>query len=464
MRNLESAARRVLGALGCAMLAGIYLITPAAAGDTTKVGGTIVDEKGNPLAKVEVWFQNATIESKKVGPVKTNGKGKYFLPFLDIGIEPEWKVIPKLSGYLVLKVNYKLIDSQRNDRGSNEAILNSKQDFPAIKPVLVGADGSNTVDFVMVKEAEFNNALREAVAKKQGTAAPAGAAASPGAEAAPAGTAAPGTGAPGTAAPGAEGAAPPPPTKTISEALALMTAGKNDEAIPILKENLERNPNNAPLQFTLGKAYILTKQYDEAIAPLTKALSINATQKGAHFYLGIAAAQSGKDDEAIKEFQAEIPISPEQDSAYSNIASIYEKQGKLDQALDYYKKAEEVNPKRPELHANLAEIYEKKGNQAAAEAEYKALADMDPANAAVTWYNIGALAKNNDKSAEAVKAFKKAVEIDPKYAQAHRELGYALVQQGDFPGAVAQFKQYLDLSPNATDAGEVKAMVRQLSK
>jgi Flp pilus assembly protein TadD len=200
------------------------------------------------------------------------------------------------------------------------------------------------------------------------------------------------------------------------------------------------------------------------VPPLTKALALNANQGGAHFYLGIAHAQMGRDDEAIKEFLAEIPISPDQDAAYSNLASIYEKQGKLDEALDYYKKAAEINPKRPELHASMAAIYEKKGNQAMAEVEYKVLADVDPANAAVTWYNIGAISKNNDKGADAIKAFKKAVELDPQYAQAHRELGYALVQQGDFVGATAHFNKYLELAPGAPDAGEIKSMVRQLSK
>jgi Flp pilus assembly protein TadD len=112
----------------------------------------------------------------------------------------------------------------------------------------------------------------------------------------------------------------------------------------------------------------------------------------------------------------------------------------------------------------MAAIYEKKGNQALAEAEYKALADVDPANASVTWYNIGAIAKNNDKNADAVRAFKKAVELDPKYAQAHRELGYALVQQGDFNGAVEHFKKYVELAPSAPDAGQIKSMVQQLSR
>jgi Flp pilus assembly protein TadD len=436
----------------------------ARAEGTTKVSGSVMDGAGKPLEKVEVWFENARIQGKKVGPVKTNKKGRFIYPYLDVGIEPEWRVVPKHPGYLVLKMDWKLIDSQRNDRGSNEQILNNKQEFPALHPVLVGDSGVNEINFVMVKEEEFNNALRQAILAKQGSAAPPGApAGSPTVPVAPAAAAAPGT----PSAPGAP-VAPPveaaPPGHSVTEAVDLIKAGKSEQAIPILKEFLEKNPNNAPVQFTLGKAMVNAKQFDEAIAPLQKSLSIKPDQQGAHFYLGVAFAQMGRDAEALKEFEAEIPLSPTQDSAYSNAASIYEKQGNLDKAMEYYKKAAELAPQRPELHASMAAIYEKKGDQASAQAEYKALADVDPAHASVTWFNIGAIAKNNDRNDEAVKAFTKAVELDASYAVAHRELGYALVKQGDFKGAVVHFNKYLELAPKAPDAGEIRSMAKQLSQ
>jgi Flp pilus assembly protein TadD len=443
---------------GLACLAGTILVLavgkPAHAEVTAKVTGLVTDDSGQPLEKVEVWFENATIQGKRVGPVKTSKKGKYTYPYLDIAIEPLWRVVPKLPGYLVLKVNWKLIDSQRNDRGTDEQILNTKQEMPSIKPVPVGDTGINEVNFVMVKEADFNNALRQAVATKQG-----GTAAATAPPADPGGSAAP----PGAAA--AASAPPPaPPSHTVTEAVDLIKAGKSDEAVPILKEYLEKTPDNAAVQFTLGKAYINTKQFDLAIPPLQKALALKPDQSGAHFYLGIAYSQMGQDAEALKEFEAEIPISPNQESAYSNAAAIYEKQGNLDKALEYYKKAAEIAPNRPELHASMASIYEKKGDQAAAQAEYKALGEADPAHAAVTWFNIGAIAKNSDRNDEAVKAFQKAVELDPAYAAAHRELGYALVKQGNFKGAVAQFNKYLELSPKAPDAGEIRTMAKQLSQ
>jgi tetratricopeptide (TPR) repeat protein len=441
---------RLLSILFCVALVGPLLSVGVRAGDTTKVDGDITDETGQPLEKVEILFENAKIKGKTTGPVKTNKKGHYVHPTVDIGIEGEWKVVPKLPGYMILRVTWKLVDSQRNDRGSGDQLVNAKQEVPVIKPVPVGGDGVNKVDFVMVKEANFANALRDAVAKqKGGTVGGAESAAAAGTPAGAAGAASAPTSAPG---------------KTVGEALEMMKAGKNEEAIPILKDYADKNPNNAPVQFTLGKALVLTKKYDEAVPPLTKALSVNPNLAGAHFYLGIAHTEMGRDEEAIKEFQAEIPISPEQDAAYSNLASLYEKQGKLDPALENYKKAVEINPGRAELHASLASVYEKKGDQASASAEYKALAEIDPAHAAITWFNVGAIAKNNDKNPDAVRAFKKALELDPGYAAAHRELGYALVKQGDFSEAVAHFKKYLELAPGASDAADIKAMVAQLSK
>jgi tetratricopeptide (TPR) repeat protein len=465
MRRTLTLTERATYALMAAVLLTPLMALPLQAGDTTRLEGVITDNGGKPLEKVEVWFENASIKQKRVGPVKSNKKGHYVHPFLDIG--PDWRVIPSLSGYKVLKVSWRIVDSQRNDRGKSEALMDSKQEIPPVHPVPVGSDGVNEVNFVMVKDAEFNDALRQALAQRQGGAAPASGApgtpapAAPGTPAAPA----PPGGAPApAAAPSPAGAPAGGSGHNVSEALELMKAGKNEEAIPILQDYLEKNPNNGPLQFTLGKAFVMTKRYEEAVPALMKSLALKPDQAGAHFYLGIVHSSMGQDDEALKEFVAEIPISPNEDAAYSNAAALYEKQGKLDEALEYYKKAAEANPKRADLHASMAGIYEKKGNKTAAEAEYKALADIDPNNAAVTWYNIGALAKNNDRNEEAVRAFTKAVELDPNYAVAHRELGYALVKQGDFKGAAVHFNRYVALAPKASDAAEIRDMAKQLGQ
>ncbi|HMC82354.1 MAG TPA: hypothetical protein VKL61_03900, partial [Candidatus Polarisedimenticolia bacterium] len=93
MRNALRRMRSIPSVLTGVIVALLLATGPAVAGETTKVSGDITDDKGQPLAKVEVYFENAAIKSKRVGPVKTNKKGHYIHPFLDIGIEPEWRVV-----------------------------------------------------------------------------------------------------------------------------------------------------------------------------------------------------------------------------------------------------------------------------------------------------------------------------------------------------------------------------------
>jgi len=60
------------------------------------------------------------------------------------------------------------------------------------------------------------------------------------------------------------------------------------------------------------------------------------------------------------------------------------------------------------------------------------------------FYYRGTLGDN----ATAATYFKKAIQIDPAYAAAHNNLGYALSAVGDYAGAEAAFKKYITLMPD----------------
>ena len=64
----------------------------------------------------------------------------------------------------------------------------------------------------------------------------------------------------------------------------------------------------------------------------------------------------------------------------------------------------------------------------------------------------------------ALDAFRKAVEIKPDYARAHRLLAYALLRTGDLKGARQELERYLEIEPDAGDSGEVEALVSSLPK
>jgi tetratricopeptide (TPR) repeat protein len=95
---------------------------------------------------------------------------------------------------------------------------------------------------------------------------------------------------------------------------------------------------------------------------------------------------------------------------------------------------------------------------------YQKVAAIDPHNAAILFFNVGVKAWNENRQEEAVRAYRKAIEIDATYAQAHRELGTALMASQDFAGALKHFQEDLKLNPQAPDAKEIQERIALLKK
>jgi Flp pilus assembly protein TadD len=71
---------------------------------------------------------------------------------------------------------------------------------------------------------------------------------------------------------------------------------------------------------------------------------------------------------------------------------------------------------------------------------------------------------NAGKVAEAKKQFEAAVQANPGHAEAHYQLGMALVNEGNLAGAATEFETYLKLSPSGPNAATAKSLVAQLKK
>src|SRR2546425_2193717 len=141
-------------AAAVAMEVAVAPFHPVHAEGITRGGGVVTDTQGKPLPKVKINFDAVDVK-KKVGPVSTNKDGKFFIAALDISVAKKWKVIADLPGYKTVKVHYEIIDSEKQDRGSGDVILGTKQEFPDLQFALPGDAGRNLVNFIMAKEADF---------------------------------------------------------------------------------------------------------------------------------------------------------------------------------------------------------------------------------------------------------------------------------------------------------------------
>jgi Flp pilus assembly protein TadD len=83
---------------------------------------------------------------------------------------------------------------------------------------------------------------------------------------------------------------------------------------------------------------------------------------------------------------------------------------------------------------------------------------MDPALPSI-WTKLGIAYKDKDCKgcrARAVDALKRATHVDPADVVAHHELGYMYKDDGRRKEAIAEFRRYLALKPDAGDAATVK--------
>jgi tetratricopeptide (TPR) repeat protein len=186
----------------------------------------------------------------------------------------------------------------------------------------------------------------------------------------------------------------------------------------------------------------------------------------------IAASNAGKYDDAIAGFTKAAETQPTCFACFYNIGYAYAQKKEYDQAETNYKKAIELKADYADAYAGLASIYnaQRKFDQAAA-ASAKASelsstlgAPGGAAGGADALFNQGVVLWNGGKIAEAKKAWEGAIQANPNHAEAHYQLGMALVNEGNLPGATSEFETYLKLAPEGPNAATAKGLVAQLKK
>jgi Flp pilus assembly protein TadD len=201
----------------------------------------------------------------------------------------------------------------------------------------------------------------------------------------------------------------------------------------------------------------------------SKEVQAKAAELKKVFEEGVVASRAGNHDDAIAKFQAAAAINDKCFDCYYNIGFSYAQKKEYDKAEEAYKKATEIKPDYAEAYNGLANIYNAQRKfDLAAEASKKAM-DAGPGLAGGAGnpdalFNQGVILWNAGKIPEAKKQFEAVVAAKPDHAEAHYQLGMALVNEGNLQGAAAEFDKYLQLAPTGPNAATAKSLLAQLKK
>jgi tetratricopeptide (TPR) repeat protein len=185
-----------------------------------------------------------------------------------------------------------------------------------------------------------------------------------------------------------------------SKGIELYNSGHFQEAEKVLRDVLKGNPSDLSANYYLGLSVLLQKRQNEALALFLK-VKMNRDKMGQ------------KVRPAVSEYQIQLAL------ARTNIEMKH-----FDEALRNLDAAGKEDPKAADVFV------------------YRGVYYLD-----------------QEKHKEALKELDKAISLDAKNAYAYYYRGMAYFHSGQGAEAGADLKKFLELAPNAPDAGEAKRLV-----
>lgn len=196
------------------------------------------------------------------------------------------------------------------------------------------------------------------------------------------------------------------------------------------------------------------------------------------FNTGMTALQGKQWDAAVEAFSKGSTLDPKQPVIWANLADAYKGQAATKtgdeqtaiqaKGLDAWVKAIELKPDDPAYHNNYALFLVDAKKYPEAEEELNKAAALDPPKAATYFYNLGAILTNRGQLEPAGAAFKKAIDANPKHADAQFQYGIYLTSKAETTadgkvvmpdGTREAFQAYLDINPTGQFADAAKGMI-----
>jgi len=213
----------------------------------------------------------------------------------------------------------------------------------------------------------------------------------------------------------------------------------------------------------LGRGYYLKKEYGLAEQYLTEVVERNQSCADVYNMLGVIYHDQGQYQKALRAFEAALRINPGYTDAALNLAVTYNDTGKYKEAQETYRHALSrsgarqgkldrfVQGKLANMYAEIGDVWLSAGMYAEAIREYRRALELGPAFVDIRAKLAGALRDQGERDA-AIREYEEVVKQSPTYVPALLNLGLSLYAAGRKADAVRQWQTVLEISPGNRSA------------
>ncbi|NIR92510.1 MAG: tetratricopeptide repeat protein, partial [Gammaproteobacteria bacterium] len=217
---------------------------------------------------------------------------------------------------------------------------------------------------------------------------------------------------------------------------------KYDEAIMILEDVLQTNPELTVVRYLIGMAYYRDNNSQKAEEHLKIIPPESNLYEDTIFLRLKILSEDDNQAEAIDLLQQQISDpGTRKPSFYILLGSLYRENKEVERARETYEQAGGLYPDDIDLLYNYGIFLEKIGEQENAMVKMQAVLAKDPDNGAALNYVGYTWADNNVHLEKALEYIRKAVELMPDDGYVRDSLGWVLYKMGDIEQAIIELER-----------------------
>lgn len=237
----------------------------------------------------------------------------------------------------------------------------------------------------------------------------------------------------------------------LQKGLVLHQSGRTGEAGAIYVQVLELDRAQPAANHLLGLVRLSQGRADEAVTLISRALEGNSGDPQYLCNLGVALNAANQPGKAIVALDRSIALKPDYAEAYSNKGMALRSLKRFHEAVEVYRQAVRLRPAEAGFHFNLANSLRDAGHLFDAESAYRRAVHLRPRYTAAI-NGLAAALDNEGRAPEVLELLDRALAELPGEALLHLRRGRALYHLRRLPEAAAAFRRAIELDPRFGEA------------
>ncbi|SPF36270.1 hypothetical protein SBDP1_1470006 [Syntrophobacter sp. SbD1] len=227
-----------------------------------------------------------------------------------------------------------------------------------------------------------------------------------------------------------------------------------------LNSGVRANPSNNDLRLEYIRMLMAKGDVEQALTMLDQGLEIQPENLIFLEARGKALASKSQYAKAELDFRQLVKLSPDSAAGCIEMGQLMLAQSKPDQAVDWLKRALSSKKGWEMAIPVLAAAYEKKGDYKSGVAMVQSVAAQREPSALACYY-IGQIQVQLKNPAEAEKSLAKAIELAPEWSGPHRAMAILLAGQGKIDYAIVEMEKLYSINSSTSNALSLAMLYEQ---